>query len=212
MLCFDGSPVEGDTSAAASRNYSFQITMMEALYKNQPACCCVCLLPPCGAMYTRYTVLDRDMSRYLCCQGYMDNRCFRAGSCGERSCPLLCLCIESWCCLGPSISATRMVVMDQYQLKPDPCDNRIVRLTNCLLMLSCVCDLLSICIREFRHIKDIIHSLANCVAYMTIGCMASQVLNEVHHRKGNYQDAYSALADSDYGEGPGDLYNDRQWQ
>lgn len=71
------------------------------------------------------------MSKYICCQGYMNCMCFKAGSCGESSCPELCLCLESFCCLGPAMSSSRMFVMDQYDLRPDPCDNRLIRFTNC---------------------------------------------------------------------------------
>jgi hypothetical protein len=34
------------------------------------------------------------MTRYKCCQGYFDCCCFKAGSCGEKSCPYFCLCLE----------------------------------------------------------------------------------------------------------------------
>jgi hypothetical protein len=69
-------------------------------------------------------------------QGYMDNYCFHAGSCGERDCPSFCLCLEASLCVGPSMSSSRISMMDQYRLRPDPCDNRIIRLTNCLQILS----------------------------------------------------------------------------
>ena len=89
-----------------------------------------------------------------------------------------------------------MMVMDQYEIRPDPCDNRIIRLTNCLMLMSCVCDLLSICIKELRHAAHIIHSVSNCVAYSTMGCMASQVFREVAHRQ-QFRDEYASLADAD---------------
>ena len=170
--------------------------MMESLWKNQPTCCCACIFPPCSAAYLRYTALDDDLSRYSCCQGYMDNACFKSGKCGEKSCPGFCLCVEVSLCLGPSISSTRMMVMDQYEIRPDPCDNRIIRMTNCLLMFSCLCDLLSICVKEFRHFSNVIHSIANCVAYSTIGCMTSQVFREMAFRK-EYRDDYSGWAEGD---------------
>ena len=170
--------------------------MMDALWKNQPTCCCTCLFPPCSAAYLRYVSLDSDMSRYSCCQGYMDNMCFKSGKCGEKSCPELCLCLEVFICLGPSVSSTRMMVMDQYEIRPDPCDNRIIRFTNCLMLFACVCDLLSICFRELRHGANIIHSVANFVAYSTIGCMASQVFREIAYRR-EYRDEYAGWADGD---------------
>ena len=66
----------------------------------------------------------------------MDNFCFRAGTLGERDCPSLCLCCESFLCVGPGMSSSRIMVMDQYGLRADPCDNRVIRLTNCLQILS----------------------------------------------------------------------------
>lgn len=94
------------------------------------------------------------MSRYACCQGYMDGAipCFRSGQCGESSCPDLCLCMEVICsvmgqlcscdrwdltscscvcrkallCNGCAVTSTRMLVMDRHNLRPDPWDNRIV--------------------------------------------------------------------------------------
>jgi hypothetical protein len=126
----------------------------------------------------------------------MDNVCFKSGKCGEKSCPEFCLCVEVLLCLGPSISSTRMMVMDQYEIRPDPCDNRIVRLTNCLMVFSCVCDIMSIFMRELRHLANTIHTISNCVAYSTMGCMASQVFKEMAHRK-KFRDEYANLSDAD---------------
>ncbi len=128
------------------------------------------------------------MTRYSCCQGYLDGACcFAAGCLGEQNCPEFCLLLETFFCLGPSISSSRMFIMDQYDLRPDPCDNRVVRLTNCLMVLSCVCDILSIFLRELRHAAHILHTIANCVFYSTVGCMASQVNREVDYRQTSLQ-------------------------
>ena len=133
LLCFDGSPIEGDLKA--SRQNVFQISLTEGLYKKQvfndwiyftfltsyqPVCCITYLCAPCCTYYTRYRVLDGDMSKYSCCQGYLNVACFRSGTLGESSCPECCLCLESFCCLGPSMSSSRLFIMDQYDLRPDP--------------------------------------------------------------------------------------------
>lgn len=75
--------------------------------------------------------LFSDMSKYECCQGYIQCCCFKGGACGENSCPELCLCLEATFCLGLSMSTSRMYIMDKYQLAYDPCDNRLIRLNNC---------------------------------------------------------------------------------
>lgn len=129
LLCFSDEPVPDDPKAG--RVNQFQITMMDGLCKNQPVCCLTCFCAPCSAYYTRYRVLDGDMTRYVCCQGYMNCSCFKAGSCGEKSCPECCLCLESFFCIGLSMSSSRMYIMDRYDLRPDPCDNRLIRFNNC---------------------------------------------------------------------------------
>ena len=50
---------------------------------------------------------------------------------GEQRCPRFCLALESCLCLGLSMSSTRNFVMDTYDLRPDPCDNRLIRFSNC---------------------------------------------------------------------------------
>ena len=138
----------------------FQISLLEGLYKNQPVCCCTYLLPCCAAYYTRHRVLDGDMSRYVCCQGYFDNFCFRSGStCREKDCPHFCLGCESLCCVGPSMSSSRIFVSDMYDLRPDPTDNRMIRFTNCLQLLSCVCDVAAIFDENLRHLVSIYPSI-----------------------------------------------------
>lgn len=203
LFCFDDSPIPDDPKVIselllrsafdsyllqAFRPNTFQISLVDGLTQNQPVCCLTYLLPCCSAYYTRYRTLDGNMTRYTCCQGYLDNACFRAGSCGEQSCPEFCLVCETVWCLGPSMSTSRMFVMDQYDLRPDPCDNQLVRMTNCLMMLSCVCDILSIFMRELRHAAHILHVVANMVFYSLLGCMAAQVNREIDYRRSSLQD------------------------
>ena len=50
--------------------------------------------------------------------------------------------------------------------------------------------------KELRHFANIIHSAANCVAYATMGCMASQVFKEIQHRR-QFRAEYGSYADND---------------
>mmetsp|Transcript_6531 Transcript_6531/g.5858 ORF Transcript_6531/g.5858 Transcript_6531/m.5858 type:complete len:210 (+) Transcript_6531:49-678(+) len=181
LLCFDDAPLEDDPKG--NRPYKFQISMMDSLTKGQPVCCLTYFCPCCVNMWIRYKVLDKDMRKYTCCQGYLNNPCFTAGNCGEETCPWLCLGLESCLCLGPSMSSSRIYVMDQYDLRPDGCDNRIVRFTNCLMCFSVILDILAIfipCLDDAAHIVDFI---SNVVYHTTIGCMAGQVNYEIDFRK-----------------------------
>ncbi|CAM9190063.1 unnamed protein product, partial [Ectocarpus fasciculatus] len=151
-MFFSDDPIDGD--AKSGRPNRFQLSLMDGLTHNQPWCLLTFLCPPCATYYSRYRVLDGDMSRYTCCQGYLNCACFKAGTMGESSCPEVCLALESCLCLGPAMSSSRLLVMDTYSLRPDPCDNRLVRLSNCLQMLSCACHLLAIFVKELRHVAD----------------------------------------------------------
>jgi len=167
----------------ANRSDQFQLSMDDTLWKNQPVCLLAYLFPWCFVAYTRYLVISTDMTQYKCFQGYMDNQFCRSGELGEKSCPYSCLCLEVTCCLGPSMSSTRSTIMDQLDLRPDPYDNRIIRFNNCLMCCSCLCDVMSIFCSGFRHCSRIIHGVSALVAYCTIGCMVSQVYNEVMYRQ-----------------------------
>ena len=78
------------------------------------------------------------------------------------------------------MSSSRIFVSDMYDLRPDPTDNRMIRLTNCLQLLSCVCDVAAIFDENLRHLAHVIHVAAELVFYTIIGCMAAQVSLVVH--------------------------------
>ena len=110
-------------------------------------CCCA----PCSMYYMRKKALGGDLSKYSCCQGYYNLPCQIDKKIPmQKDQPELCLALES-CLFGcMSISATRMLVMDNKTLTSDPCDNRMIALNNCLQSLACICTLLAICIPELQ--------------------------------------------------------------
>lgn len=124
----------------------FQTNIANACWADGTTSCawCLCqfipLTSPCTQYFLRKKVLDNDMSKYVCFQGHFNFCCGLIGpnKCGEKSCPDLCLCCEAICCNGLAVSASRMTVMDQYDLRSDPCDNRLIRFNNCLQMVSTV--------------------------------------------------------------------------
>eukprot|EP00958_Prasinococcus_capsulatus_P013874 scaffold1439_cov404-Prasinococcus_capsulatus_cf.AAC.47 len=72
------------------------------------ACCC----PWCASYGNRVRFLRGDMSKYLCCGGYVP--C--SGRCGERHCPEYCLLMEVMCCFPNSVASTRWLLQDEMQL------------------------------------------------------------------------------------------------
>jgi hypothetical protein len=123
----------------------------------------------------RHKVLEGDLSKYQCCQGYFNCCCFKAGSMGEESCPLFCLCLESFFCNNLAVSSSRMYVMDKYQLSSDPCDYRLIRISNMLQVLSCVCHILAAFDREFLRLVQLIDYLADLMYHIVSSCMTAQV-------------------------------------
>ncbi|DAZ93958.1 TPA: hypothetical protein N0F65_001093 [Lagenidium giganteum] len=182
ILC-SSEPIEGDPRN--DRQGKFTVDMMSAP-KTDPGCCLAsCLCPCCAQIYIRRKALNYDMTKYSCCQGYMDGimPCIKSGQCGEQSCPTCCLCLESFCCNGCAVSATRMMVMDRYDLRPDEMDNRIIRCNNCIQMFSVICDCLAICITELRDVAQILDCIAQCTYMSVQGCMTAQVNVELNRRE-----------------------------
>jgi len=149
----------------------------------------------CSSCCTQYAlrrkVLDDDMTKYQCCQGYINCCCFKAGMCGEENCPDLCLCIESCLCNGFAVSASRMYIMDKYQLSSDPCDYRLIRINNCLQIIACICNILAAIHDAFSLAAQIVDRIADLVYHIVSGCMTAQVAHEVNWRAANPQFAAS---------------------
>ena len=108
--------------------------------------------------------------------------CIKGGACGEESCPCFCLCLEAHICNGAAVSASRALVMDQYDLVADPCDNQLMRFSNCLQYMSCVCHTLAVIDNSFDDLARIIDFIAELVYHTVSGCMTSQVATEVNYQ------------------------------
>ena len=119
----------------------------------------------------------------MCCQGYANYCCFKAGMIGDTGNPV-CMACESCCCPGLAVSSTRMYVMDKYDLQSDPCDRRILHCSNCLQLLACVCHILAIVQPEFRDLAALIDCIADLVFLTVMGCMNAQVDLELKKRMG----------------------------
>lgn len=119
------------------------------------------------------------MTKYVCCQGYLNICCFQAGIVGEESCPDLCLCLEACLCNGFAVSASRMYVMDKYQLSSDPCDYRLIRINNCIQLFACICNLAALFNRDLRHLSRILDHIADVVFHTVSGCMTAQVFTSL---------------------------------
>ncbi|URD86657.1 PLAC8 family [Musa troglodytarum] len=64
--------------------------LMSTIQADFPFCCLALWCGPCVSYMLRKRALYNDMSRYVCCAGYIP--C--SGKCGESRCPEFCLCTE----------------------------------------------------------------------------------------------------------------------
>ena len=137
----------------------------------------------------RYKVLNHiapgsGWDHYVCCQGYTGSCCcFHPGACCEKEMPRTCMFVEACCCAGLAVSSTRFVLMDQYKLVPDECDNRLIRFNNCMQVLSCICHFAAIFDRNLRDLAQIIDLIADIVFFSMAGCMTAQVDYEINYRE-----------------------------
>lgn len=198
MCCIiSGDPVE--ESGGKNRYHvrmegsKFQVSMMDALAcKTGPMHClpwfCGQFIPFCVGptqYFLRRKVLNGRMEDYRCCQGYYDCCCFKSGQCCEETCPDLCMCIEGCCCNSCAISASRIYVMEKYDLQSDECDYRLIRINNCLQLLACFCHILAIIDETFREAARIIDLISDIFYHCMTGCMTVQTAHEVNYQNEN---------------------------
>ncbi|XP_022891044.1 uncharacterized protein LOC111406078 [Olea europaea var. sylvestris] len=114
---------------------------------------------PCVSYRLRKRAIHNDMSRYVCCAGYMS--C--SGRCGESRCPKFCLATEVFLCFGNSVASTRFLLRDEFNIQTTQCDN---------------------CIEEISEASHILSSLADMVYCMVCTCMQTQHKIEMDKRDG----------------------------
>ncbi|XP_004308355.1 PREDICTED: proline-rich protein 2-like [Fragaria vesca subsp. vesca] len=159
--------------------------LMSTMTADPGYCCFACCCPYCASFKLRKRALYDDMSRYRCCGGYMP--C--SGRCGERHCPTCCLCCEVFCCFGPSVSSTRYIIQDEFNIKTTGCDNCIIGCMVCLQQVACICNILA-CLTGSGEINDIAECLS-CIAesvYCSVcACMQTQHNIELNKRDGKFE-------------------------
>ncbi|XP_024531607.1 uncharacterized protein LOC9642108 [Selaginella moellendorffii] len=137
-----------------------------------PFCCFAAFCAPCASYLLRKRALHNDMSRYVCCAGYMP--C--SGSCGEQSCPELCLCAEVMLFFPNSVQSTRYLLQDEYNLQNTKCDNFIIGFMFCLQQLSCIFSLVAAIAgsEDLYEAANILYCISDGVYCTVCACMQTQ--------------------------------------
>ncbi|MCO5602468.1 hypothetical protein L7F22_056600 [Adiantum nelumboides] len=139
---------------------------------------------PCASYLLRKRALYEDMSRYVCCAGYMP--C--SGSCGESKCPEFCLCTEVWCCFANSVQSTRFLLQDEFNIQTTKCDNCIIGFMFCLQQIACIFSIVAAIVGggELNEAADLLSCLANAVYCSVCACMQTQHKVELDKRDGKF--------------------------
>ena len=96
--------------------------------------------------------------------------------------------------------------MDRYNLRADPCDNRLIRCENFVVMLNCIVDIIATFVPALRELEHILQEITNCTAHSLIGMMVSQTLYEYESRNGTgmaQNHPFGVGKDSGYINAPG---------
>lgn len=165
------------------RNF-WHTDLMSAPLADPLYCCFAVCCGPCASYLLRKRALYNDMSRYVCCGGYMP--C--SGRCGESHCPELCLCTEVFCCFANSVASTRFMLQDEFNIQTTQCDNCIIGFMFCLQQLACICSCIA-CILgsdELRELSQILNCLSDMVTCTVCSCMQTQHKVEMDKRDGKF--------------------------
>ncbi|KAK8630960.1 hypothetical protein V6N13_079729 [Hibiscus sabdariffa] len=146
--------------------------------------CAFCLLSAvcsqCVSFGLRKQALHNEMSRYVCCAGYMP--C--SGKCQEDKCPTFCLCLEVFCCLSNSVASTRFLLQDEYDIQTTQCDNCLIAFMIILGQVACICHLLA-CLtgnEDLQDVAEILTCLSDLVYCTVCACMQTQHKAEMDYR------------------------------
>lgn len=202
LICFSSDPLSeeekkgrygGKLGPFGDYSNKFDIKLCEVPCA-EPPCWCVsigCWIP--SLMFMRHRALNHvepgsGWSNYQCCQGYFScGPCCRAGNCCEDQCPCPCMCLEALICPGLAASATSIVIRQRYQLGLDEDDVKLIRFSNCLQCISCICNCVARItdnprLDRFAKALDI---FADCLFCCVQGCVTAQTYHEIELRENN---------------------------
>ncbi|GAB4834442.1 hypothetical protein Ancab_032698 [Ancistrocladus abbreviatus] len=175
--------MEKMTSRQQYRNL-WHTDLLHTLQADTPYFCFALWCAPCASYLLRKRALYNDMSRYVCCAGYMP--C--SGRCGESKCPEACLCTEVFCCFGNSVASTRFLLQDEFNIQTTQCDNCIIGFMFCLQQIACIFSIVAMIVgsNEISEASQILSCCADYVYCTVCACMQTQHKVEMDKRDGKF--------------------------
>mmetsp|Transcript_16292 Transcript_16292/g.37967 ORF Transcript_16292/g.37967 Transcript_16292/m.37967 type:complete len:234 (+) Transcript_16292:108-809(+) len=169
----------------------FDTNLMDAPCKAPLPCCCTFLLTPCCGIptcYWRKKALEQygnGMEDYMCTQGMeYDCCCFKPGRMGDKG-NVVCLLLEGCCCSVRGMSYTRLYIMDNQNIRPDPVDYQIIAFSNCMQILACICHIASCIVPALDNLADLISCIADMITLTVTGCMGAQISLQIENDQKN---------------------------
>ncbi|KAL3635592.1 hypothetical protein CASFOL_020139 [Castilleja foliolosa] len=158
--------------------------LMRTIQQDPPYCCLSLWCGPCVSYMLRKRALYNDMSRYVCCAGYMP--C--SGRCGESRCPEFCLATEVLLCFGNSVASTRFMLQDEFNIQTTQCDNCIIGFMFCLQQIACIFSIVAMIVGsdELSEASQILSCLSDMVYCSVCACMQTQHKVEMDKRDGKF--------------------------
>ncbi|KMT12068.1 hypothetical protein BVRB_5g100250 [Beta vulgaris subsp. vulgaris] len=158
--------------------------LLHTIQGDTPYCCFSLFCGPCVSYMLRKRALYNDMSRYVCCAGYMP--C--SGRCGERRCPEFCLATEVFLCFGNSVASTRFMLQDEFNIQTTQCDNCIIGFMLCLNQLACIFSIVAMIVgsQEIQEASQLLNCLSDMVYCTVCACMQTQHKIEMDKRDGKF--------------------------
>ncbi|KAL4603788.1 uncharacterized protein LOC142613893 [Castanea sativa] len=158
--------------------------LLGTIQADTPYCCFAFFCGPCASYLLRKRALYNDMSRYVCCAGYMP--C--SGRCGESKCPEFCLFTEVFLCFGNSVASTRFMLQDEFNIQTTQCDNCIIGFMFCLQQLACIFSIVAMIVgsSEIQEASQILSCLSDMVYCTVCACMQTQHKVEMDKRDGKF--------------------------
>ncbi|KAL7122970.1 hypothetical protein ACP275_01G077500 [Erythranthe tilingii] len=158
--------------------------LTHAIQNDPPYCCLSLWCGPCVSYMLRKRALYNDMTRYVCCAGYMP--C--SGRCGESRCPEFCLATEVFLCFGNSVASTRFMLQDEFNIQTTQCDNCIIGFMVCLQQVACIFSIVAMIVGsdELSEASQILSCLSDMVYCSVCACMQTQHKIEMDKRDGKF--------------------------
>ncbi|KAM7276932.1 hypothetical protein ACFE04_018798 [Oxalis oulophora] len=158
--------------------------LINTIQADTPYCCFSFFCAPCVSYALRKRALHYDMTRYVCCAGYMS--C--SGRCGESRCPEFCLATEVLCCFPNSVSSTRFLLQDELNIHTTKCDNCIIGFMFCLQQLACIFSIVAAFSDndEIEDASQVLNCLADTAYLSVCACMQTQHKVEMDKRDGKF--------------------------